>query len=205
MTVGVLFWDVDTQHDFMDEDGKLAVPGAQQIVPNLRRLTRFAAEHRIPIVASADAHDPDDPEFQEFGQHCVAGTPGQRKIEATCVDDCPTAEPGLLPEQINALLNGKLGQIVIEKQELDVFTVPLADRVLSQLRPERVYVYGVATEYCVLKTTLGLLERDYDVTVIRDAIKGIDEDDAAAALQRMEEAGADFEHTEQVLQSLTEA
>jgi len=204
MTVGVLFWDVDTQRDFMDEDGRLAVPDAQGIVPNLRKLTRFAAEHQIPIVASADAHGPDDPEFDEFGRHCVAGTPGQTKIEATCLDDCPTAQPGFLPEQVNALLNAKLGQLVIEKQELDVFAVPLADRVLSQLRPDRIYVYGVATEYCVQATVVGLLERDYDVTVVRDAIRGIDPDDASAALAEMEEAGADFADTDQALQSLRE-
>ena len=47
-----LFWDVDTQFDFMYPDGKLYVPGAETIIPNLQCLTSFAAQHQIPIVAS---------------------------------------------------------------------------------------------------------------------------------------------------------
>ena len=35
----VIFWDVDTQHDFMDPDGKLYVQGAELIKPKLEQLT----------------------------------------------------------------------------------------------------------------------------------------------------------------------
>ncbi|MGD2174447.1 MAG: isochorismatase family cysteine hydrolase [Candidatus Brocadiaceae bacterium] len=199
MDANVAFWDVDTQHDFMDEDGKLAVPGAEQIVPNLRELTRYAVEHGIPIIASADAHEPGDPEFDQFGEHCVAGTPGQRKIEATVAPGSQVTETGILPEQLNALLTGDLPQVVIEKEDLDVFTEPVADKVLSALRPRQVYVYGVATEYCVLKTVLGLRERGYDVGVVRDAIRGIEDEAAGEALERMEAVGAGMIETAALL------
>jgi len=52
----VIFWDVDTQYDFMKADGKLYVPDAEQLIPNLRKLTDYAHGHGIRIVASADDH-----------------------------------------------------------------------------------------------------------------------------------------------------
>jgi len=61
MSVRALFLDIDTQHDFMDPDGKLSVPGAAEITGNLARLTQFAVEHGIPILSSADAHQRGDP------------------------------------------------------------------------------------------------------------------------------------------------
>jgi len=204
MGIGVLFWDVDTQHDFMDEDGKLAVPGAAAIVPNLRRLSAFAVERGIPIVASADAHTPRDPEFDEFGQHCVAGTPGQQKIEATTAPAAEVADPERLQEQIDALRAGRIHQLVIEKQQLDVFTVPLAERILEALEPGQIILYGVATEYCVLMATRALAERGYAVTVVEDAVKGIAEEEARRALEQMGAAGARLAPTTRVLADLTE-
>jgi len=67
----VVFWDVDTQYDFMKADGKLYVPDAEQLIPNLKRLTDFAHASRIRIIASADDHEAghrelsDTPDFQE--------------------------------------------------------------------------------------------------------------------------------------------
>ena len=113
MSVTAAFWDVDTQRDFIDEDGRLAVPGAAEIVPNLRKLTDFATGHGIPIVASADAHSPDDPEFEQFPPHCVAGTAGEEKIAATTADLCDVADPQCFPEQLDALMRGESQQLVI--------------------------------------------------------------------------------------------
>ena len=66
-----LFWDVDTQIDFLSPQGKLYVPGAEKIIPNLRRLTKYAADHKIPIVSSTDAHVQNDPEFSQYPPHCL--------------------------------------------------------------------------------------------------------------------------------------
>src|SRR5947209_7366258 len=52
----VIFWDVDTQYDFMKADGKLYVPDAEHIIPNLRKLTDYAHGHGVRIVASANDH-----------------------------------------------------------------------------------------------------------------------------------------------------
>lgn len=199
MSGATLFWDVDTQHDFMDPDGKLAVPGASETVPNLARLTRFAAEHGIPIIASADAHAQQDEEFQEFPQHCVVGTPGQRKIPETSADGMEVADPERLEQQIQAVAEGEIPQLVIEKQKLDVFTEPTPEKVLRALAPERVVVYGVATEYCVLCAVKGIRECGFPVEVVQDAIRAVDQQAGRAAIQQMRQLGATFTDTASAL------
>ncbi len=204
MSIDLLFWDVDTQHDFMDEDGKLTVPEAARIVAPLARLTELAVERGIPIIASADAHPCGDPEFDEFGQHCVAGTPGQEKIGATTAPAVEVAVPERLTQQLDRLRRGEINQLVLEKQDLDVFTVELADRVLSGLDPDHICVYGVTTEYCVLKTVLGLAERGYTVTVVQDAVKAIEQKAGGRAREQMLRTGADFTDSASLIDSLSE-
>src|SRR5438132_6347641 len=96
----VIFWDVDTQVDFMHADGKLYVPGAESIILNLKRLTDYAHQHGIRIVASADDHVAghrelsDHPDFREtFPLHCMRGTPGQAKIAETALREPLVVEP----------------------------------------------------------------------------------------------------------------
>ena len=90
----VIFWDVDTQYDFMKADGKLYVPEAEHVIPNLKRLTDYAHSHGIRIVASADDHVMSHAEISEqpdwkttFPAHCLRGTPGQKKIPETALRD----------------------------------------------------------------------------------------------------------------------
>src|SRR5438045_1785710 len=90
----VIFWDVDTQYDFMKADGKLYVPDAEQLIPNLKKLTDYAHGHGIRVVASADDHVREDAEISEtpdwkqtFPAHCLRGTPGQKKIPETALRD----------------------------------------------------------------------------------------------------------------------
>lgn len=205
MSSAMLFSDVDTQHDFMDADGKLPVPGALSIVPNLRRLTQFAAERRIPIVATADAHPLGDPEFEEFGEHCVPGTLGQRRIDETSLPGREVADPETLDAQVARLASADIPQLIIEKQALDAFTVPFAEQVLERLHPDRVFVYGVATEYCVRAEVLGLARRGYKVTVISDAIMPISKEDGEKAVVEMREAGAEMADTDTALRLASEA
>ncbi|MHC4787590.1 MAG: cysteine hydrolase family protein [Planctomycetota bacterium] len=202
MSIEALFWDIDTQHDFMDADGKLPVPGAQAIVGNLQRLTQFAVGHGIPILATADAHPPGDPEFEQFGEHCVPGTRGQRKIEGTSPPGGQVADPQKLDEQLQQLRLGKIPQLIVEKQALNVFTVPMADTVLKELSPGRVVVYGVATECCVRAQVLSLAERGWRVALVTDAIQALDPADGRNALSEMQKAGAELVESEPVLREL---
>lgn len=198
----VLFWDEDTQIDFIRADGKLAVPAAESIVPNLKRLTDFAVEHKIPILASVDTHTEDDPEFRQFGKHCVRGSAGQAKLAETRPERAQVVEPNLMNRQVQELLAGELSQLVLEKQKLDVFTAPMIDKVLRAVHPSGVYVYGVTTEYCVRCAVLGILERGYPVFLVLDAVKAIDETDGIKAIEEMTGAGAAPTTTEEVLRKL---
>ena len=68
-----IFWEVDVQADFMLPGGKLYVPGAEKLLPNLSRLTEAARKNRVFLVSDACVHGPDDEEFQRFPPHCVRG------------------------------------------------------------------------------------------------------------------------------------
>jgi nicotinamidase/pyrazinamidase len=167
-----VFIDVDTQLDFLYPAGALYVPGAEHIVPALARLTRYAAEHGIPIVSTADAHAENDVEFHQWPPHCIAGTLGQHKVEAT-----------LLPRGAR--------QIVVEKQTVDVFQAPNLRRVIEALRPDRFVVYGVVTEICVLFAARGLLKMGKPVTIVTGAIAGLTPAGSEAALKELQSAGAE--------------
>lgn len=177
-----IFWDVDTQVDFMLPEGKLYVPGAETIVPTLAKLTDWAAQHNVLVVASADAHQPDDEEFSQYPPHCLAGTPGQKKLPETSLTPQFT-----IPNRAGAELpdTGKYRQIVIEKQKFDVFTNPNIEKFLAGLRKPEIVLYGVVTEICVSAAATGLLNRGYRLTVVEDAIRHLDAEKGRAFLDEV--------------------
>ncbi len=158
--MSIAFFDIDTQIDFMLPAGALYVPGAERILPNVVRLNRYAIGKGIPLVSTADAHAEDDPEFAKWPAHCVAGTLGQRKLPATLV-----------------------GQPVLEKTELDIFSSRELRPLLERLNATGYLVYGVATEYCVRLAALGLLGTGKAVTLVTDAIQAISPQGAESTVQ----------------------
>lgn len=187
-------WDVDTQVDFISASGTLAVPGAEAIVENLQRLTDWAHRSQLRIVATADDHDighaeiSDHPDWKTtFPPHCMRGTPGQRKIDATALRDPLVIQP--VPLDANALVRAvraHRGDILLNKPGVDVFRWnPNAATVLAALAPDRVIVYGVATEICTRAAVEGIarIRPQAGLVVVRDAIRGID-DTASRALVR---------------------
>lgn len=189
-----VFFDIDTQIDFVYPAGALYVPGAERILPAVERLNRFAAENGIPLISTTDAHAEDDPEFREWPPHCVAGTMGQRKPEATLLARrvvVPTV-PGDYP------LEGA-EQIILEKQALDAFTNPNLPRILERLDAGRCVVYGVVTEYCVRCAALGLLRLGKPVEVVTDAIQTLKEEDGRRALEEIVAAGGRLATAEEIL------
>src|SRR5512132_921386 len=78
-----VFFDIDTQLDFLYPAGALYVPGAEALVPALVRLNQYAVGKGIPLISTADAHTENDEEFRTWPHHCVAGTAGQAKPAAT--------------------------------------------------------------------------------------------------------------------------
>lgn len=182
-----IFWDVDTQVDFLSPDGKLFVPGSESIVPTLRRLTEWAAEHTVLVVASADAHHPSDPEFQQWPPHCLVGTAGQRKIPETSLP-----RQFVLPNhraEIPADLSA-WQQVVLEKQQLDVFTNPNTEPLVDRLGHPDVVLYGVVTELCVALAARNLLQRGCRVTLVEDAIASLDAAKARSFIDELTRQGA---------------
>jgi nicotinamidase/pyrazinamidase len=185
----MVFWDVDTQADFMLPGGKLYVPGAETLLPLLRRLREFAAQQHVPLVSTADAHATDDPEFRQWPPHCIRGTAGQLKVPETLGDHYL-----VVPRERQAQLTdeelARYPQFILEKNMLDVFTSPQTDDLVKRLDAERYIVYGVATEYCVRCAVLGLLERKQRVAVLRDAIREIDALEGRIVLDELVAHGA---------------
>jgi nicotinamidase/pyrazinamidase len=186
MNEPLVFFDVDTQVDFILPTGALYVPGAEQIVPNLKKLMDYARANRIPVLSSADAHPPDDKSFAQWPPHCVVGTPGQFRIPETSFPSSivVTNRPGRFqpPQEW-------IGQLIIEKQEYDATTNVNFDAILASLGERRFVVFGVATDYCILGTALGLRKRDRPVDLVTDAIKEIKPEDGSKAIEEMTAAG----------------
>lgn len=182
----VLFWDVDTQHDFMMADGLLYVPGSEEIVPALKRLTDYAHAHGIRILASADDHVPghrelsDTPDFRTtFPPHCMRGTPGQRKIPETALRNPLVVEPDLeAPSEIRRRVAAHRGDILLHKHWFDVFTNVNIGAVLDVLDPELVVLYGVALDVCDEYAVEGLLANRPQTALwlVTDAVRAIDAD-----------------------------
>jgi len=183
----LVFLDVDTQVDFMLPGGKLYVPQAEEIIPNLAELMSWARDHRIPIISSVDTHAPDDPEFVQWPPHCVAGTPGQRRIPETLFPDAVLVEnrPGAFQSP-----QGWVGQLIVEKRVYDFTTNVNIEAILASLGQPRFVVFGVATEYCVLSAVRALRKRNLPVVIVLDAIKSISEEGGRRALEEMTAAGA---------------
>lgn len=193
----MIFWDVDTQVEFMLPEGKLYVPGAEEIIPTLARLTHWAAEHAVLVVASVDAHHPDDEEFSLYPPHCLAGTPGQKKIPETRLPRQFTIpnRPAELPDP------AQFQQIVMEKQTFDVFTNPNTEAFLSRLGKPEIVLYGVVTEICVAAEARSLLDRGYRLTIVHDAIRAWDEKKAKAVLDEVRQRGGEIKSAGDVLSS----
>jgi nicotinamidase/pyrazinamidase len=201
-----IFWEVDAQRDFMLPGGKLYVPGAEKIIPNINRLVEAARQNRVFLISSADAHNPDDPELREWPLHCLKGAPGADLVAEACAPDrlvIPNEARFALPDNITAYR-----QVTLQKNTLDVFDNPHTDALLKRIgaagspafdpHPEFV-VFGVATEYCVQRTAEGLLRRGHRVAVVTDAVRSIDPDKGRQILASLQSSGARLITTEDAL------
>jgi nicotinamidase/pyrazinamidase len=183
--MSTLFVDVDTQLDFLYPAGALYVPGAECLIPTLAHLTRYAAAHGIPLVSTVDAHTENDLEFQSWPKHCVAGATSQHKAEPTLL-----ARRVVVPNREGDFAIDGAQQVVVEKQTVNAFDTHTFARVVRHLDPDRIVVYGVVTEICVLHAVRGLLQFGKPVTVVRDAIRQLTDQGCRDALDEMRSRGA---------------
>ncbi|MBI4095400.1 MAG: isochorismatase family protein [DPANN group archaeon] len=210
----LLFWNVDTQKDFMHKTGSLYVPGAEKIIPNLMRLTQYAREHKQQIILSRDTHDKNSAELKRnggiFPDHCMSKTEGYKNIPETEPKNLlviPTTEGtsmAFLESEFNysPTLNKILshsGELVFEKDSNDVFNNYYAGAFVANSKAEAAVVYGVATDYCVKCAALGLRKAGLEVYLVTDAIAAVDKKGGKSALEEMIAAGVKPVTTNQVL------
>ena len=196
-----IFWEVDVQRDFMLPGGNLYVPGAEKLLPNIRRLTDAARQGRVFLVSHGCFHPADDPEFKVFPPHCLNGSAGSELVPEALTDKIvrvendPTAK---IPDDLSLYQ-----QILLEKQTLNIFESRHAEELLRRLGDHAEFVvFGVVTEYCVSFAVKGLLERGRRVAVVQDAIETLKSEDGAKTVADLQRLGAKFITTEQALNAL---
>lgn len=175
-----LFWNVDTQFDFVSPQGKLYVPGAELLKTNWGKLTKLAKTRLITVVNTADWHYPDSAELSKnpdyvttFPVHCMANTSGAEYIEETNPENPLifdwNKEYRISRETIDP---NRYRNYIIRKDAFDVFKGNrYTEQILNLLAPKTVIVYGVSTNVCVNDAVVGLAKRVNKVIVVENAIK----------------------------------
>lgn len=199
----MLFFDVDTQVDFMHPNGALYVEGATEIHSNIEKLLSAAGVLSITTISTSCAHLPGDEEFKIFPPHCIEGTPGAERIHhdlpalprfevpATTTDD-EAARIELLPAT----------HYVVKKRVFNPFSNRWLHRLREEgaFRDEEVIVFGVATDYCVRDAVLGLIEGGANVSLVSDAIKGVEPESTMQSHTHFDSLGVAMVSTNEVLQ-----
>jgi nicotinamidase/pyrazinamidase len=196
-----IFWEVDAQRDFLLPGGSLYVPGAEKLLPTLRRLTDAARQEKVFLVSHGCFHGPNDPEFRIFPPHCVKGTAGAELVPEALTEKVvrvPNDAQAKLPEDLS-----QYQQILLEKQTLNIFESRHADALVRRLGSQAEFVvFGVVTEYCVSFAAKGLLERGRRVAVVQDAIESLKQEDGKKAIAELERLGARITTADQTLKAL---
>jgi nicotinamidase/pyrazinamidase len=176
---------VDVQNDFCP-GGALAVPGGDKVVPPLNELARRFDEEGQPVVATRDWHPEDHMSFGEQGgpwpPHCIQGTEGAEfHPELDLPEGIVEIRKGDDPDAED--YSGFLGS--------DAEGRPLS-RILEDEGVERVFVGGLATDYCVKETTLDAVDEGLETFLVGDAVRGVDVEpgDSEEAVEEMTDAGA---------------
>ncbi len=152
---------IDMQNDFLP-GGSLAVPMADTIIPVINRYLKLFHEYGLPVFATRDWHPPDHCSFQQQGgpwpPHCIA----------------PTIGAAFHPEiefPINTQVISKA--TTAEKEAYSGFTDTQLHALLQELSIRRLFIGGIATEYCVLNTVKDARQHHYTTFVLEDAICAI--------------------------------
>ena len=179
---------IDFQNDFTS-GGALEVPEGDEIAEPVKRL----ADQFDVVVATRDWHPPDHASFETQGGpwpvHCVQGTHGAQ-LHPAMEDVALDAMVDVGRERDDEGYSG------FEKSDLA--------QILRDHDVDEVYVCGLATDYCVRASAIDARREGFDVTVVEDAIRGVDvrEGDSERALRDMREAGARSATSEEVLARL---
>jgi len=158
---------IDMQRGFLEEGYPLFCgKAARRIIPPARRLIERELREGTPIFFTADAHAPDDKEFEIYPPHCVRGS-----VEAEII-------PELAPYLERATL--------IETTRYSAFYGTDLDNHLQKLGVNRLIFCGVCTDICVMHTVTDAYYRGYTIEVRKDCVASFDEEAHAFGLRHME-------------------
>ena len=154
---------IDMLNDFVLEGAPLEVPKARKIIPNIKRIIS-KMKSKIPIIYICDEHAKNDKEFKVWPRHCVKGTEGAKIVKE---------------------LSPQKGDIIIKKSTYSGFYKTNLDKVLKKLKVKELIVTGILTNICVFFTVFEARIRGYEVTVLKDCVAGISDEDEKFALEQM--------------------
>ncbi|UCD52260.1 MAG: cysteine hydrolase [Phycisphaerales bacterium] len=180
--------DINTQRDFLLADGRACIRNHRRVLTHIRRMMAWARHKDIPMISTCDIH-PDDGGHNGDPRYCIDGTPGQRKISYTLMQNrimFPADGNTDLPRDMLR----RYQQIILQKRTEDPFDEPRIDRLLSELCAAEFVLIGACAEGAVKAAALGLLQRDKRVAVIVDAVGYHDSREAKMAFRKMEAKGA---------------
>lgn len=178
---------VDVQNDFLP-GGALAVPEGDEVVEPLSDLAREFAGRGLPVVASRDWHPRDHCSFVAQGgpwpRHCVAATPGAEFDAALDLPD----DTYIVNKATTA-----------ENEAYSAFDGTDLHEWLAGHGVKRLFIGGVATDYCVLESALDARKLGYDVVLLEDAIRAIDPEDGRKALETLTREHAKLADSDAIL------
>jgi nicotinamidase/pyrazinamidase len=157
---------IDMQRGFLEEGNPLYCgDDARKIIPQVKKLLDRETARGSAVFFTADAHAPDDKEFEMWPPHCVKGS----------------EEAEIIPE-----LTPYPGKRIDSARYSAFYGTDLAEQ-LAALRPDRIHVCGVCTDICVLHTVADARCRDYDVVVYTDCVATFDEEMHRFGLKHIDE------------------
>lgn len=209
-----IFWAVDCQKDFMLTGGKLYIKDAERILPNLSKLTSFAVKNNIFVVSTGDYHCMTDKEISStpdyiktFPPHCLCGEEGMDFVNETYPKLLTRHYYTVTPNHIVEMYEDSLKRakdVIIYKNKFDVFEGNIyTDKILKVLKPEIIVVYGVATDYCVRYALEGLYESSYKIILVKDAIKGINEEKSSELIEKWKNMNIKIVSTDDIIEGRT--
>ncbi len=155
---------VDMQKDFCYPNGALYIQNAEEIFESMKKVVENARDRGMRIIFTQDWHRSDDEEFKIWPKHCIMNTWG-----AEIIDELKPREEDYF----------------VKKRRYSAFFATDLDLTLRELRIDRVFICGVATNICVLHTAGDAAIRGYKVTIIEDCTKALSDYEQSYAIKHM--------------------
>ena len=171
---------IDIQNDFLP-GGRLAVAEGDHVIPVMNNYIDRFIQRQLPVFATRDWHPKNHGSFIKQGgpwpDHCIAGSTGAEFARSLH-----------LPATVPVFSTG----IEVENDGYSGFENPDLNKLLEKLSVSRLFIGGLATDYCVLHTVCDALNQNYKVLLLTDAVRAVNvhHQDGEQAINKMISKGA---------------